>query len=220
MNNITILLTTTVIVQPHKCYLYQTNPQERLNDYLKAITNWLNNTKLNIVVVENSGYTFNELSDLLSLHNNRFELIRFNESDLEDAHFLRNNNSKGSSEVYSINYAFNNSKLLQNSKFIIKITGRYFISEFEDYLSKIINLTKYDMLVQNEVDKCEIVGCNTKHFKDVFNNNLLDKYGNYNGHVEYVYTYRASLYKNILRCKVFNIEYTQRGGTPEMYNKL
>ena len=57
---VTILLVTIVNVD---CYqAFQTNKQERINTYIKSIKNWLYNTNFNIVVVENSGYYFEELS--------------------------------------------------------------------------------------------------------------------------------------------------------------
>ena len=45
--------------------------EERKNQYILKIKKWLNQTKFNIVVVENSGYNFNELPD----NNHRFEKI-------------------------------------------------------------------------------------------------------------------------------------------------
>jgi len=217
--SITILLTTTVTVQSHKCYLYQTNQDERKNTYLKSILKWLNETDFNIVLVENSGYQFEELQFLLEKYKSRFEIITFYERELESCKFLENNNSKGASEVYSINYAYNNSNLLKKSTFIIKVTGRYFVPELQEYLSK-FDINNYDVLTQNDPEKCEIIGCHIKHFHDVFDNNLLDEKGDYTGHVEYVYKYRCSLYKNVLRAKIFQIEPTQRGGTSEIYNYI
>jgi hypothetical protein len=214
-----LLLTSTVNIRPHKCYLYQKNKEDRIYTYLKSIFDWLIDTSFNIVLVENSGYEFKELNYLLEKYKYRFELIVYSEEELESARFLDNNNSKGASEVYSINYAYNHSYLLQNSDFIIKITARYFIPELQSYLSN-YNLSEYDVLTQNDFNRCEIVGCHSKHFSKIFDNNLLDETGEYVGHVEFVYRYRCSLYPKIIRCKVFHIEPTQRGGTPEIYNTI
>ena len=54
MNNICIILTSTVNVTKHTAF--QIDKHERINTYLKSIMSWLKNTDLNIVVVENSGY--------------------------------------------------------------------------------------------------------------------------------------------------------------------
>jgi len=219
VNKITILLTTTVYVHNHKCYLHQTKWEDRRNTYLKSIQQWLQKTNFNIVAVENSGYKFKELDELLKKYKSRFEFIGFSESELQEATFLNNNNSKGASEVFSINYAFQRSTLLQSAEFIIKVTGRYFISELQEYLAN-FNISTYDGLTQDDNNKCEIVGCHAKHFKNVFDNNLLDEHGNYTGHVEFVYRYRLSKYPNVIKCKIFTIQPTQRGGTPEIYSYL
>ena len=118
-----IILTTTIFVQ-NKCYIFQRNPEERIKTYIKSIRQWINLTNLKIIVVENSGYQFEELKEYIS---DRFEIISFNENELPEAKYLNGNNSKGLSELFSIDYSIKNSKIITNSDFIIKITGRYFI---------------------------------------------------------------------------------------------
>jgi hypothetical protein len=158
--NTTIILTSTVNVNHNKAYLYQTEPIERLNTYIKSVLQWINNTNFNIVLVENSGYLFEELK---MFQNKRFEIITFREDELPETEFIRNDNAKGSSEMFSIIYAFNNSKIINNSQFIIKITARFFIPELENYL-KMYNLNMVDCLSQNNHDRCEMVGCHYNHF--------------------------------------------------------
>ena len=43
---------------------------------------------------------------------------------------------KGHHELYAINYAYNNSKIIKTCDYLIKITGRYFIPTFENTLLK------------------------------------------------------------------------------------
>jgi hypothetical protein len=52
-NVVTLILTTTVDVDKQIVNVEQSKSDVRKDYYLKAIRNWLNNTKLNIVVVEN-----------------------------------------------------------------------------------------------------------------------------------------------------------------------
>jgi len=210
-----LLLTTTVNVQQHKCLLYQADKQDRINTYIKSIAQWLEKTNFKIVIVENSGHNFEELIHLFSKYPNRIEFIGFCENELQEARFLTNNNSKGASEIFSINYAFNRSSLIKNATFIIKVTGRFFIPEFQDYLAN-FNFSNYDVLIQYDPERCEIVGCHKNNFHHIFNNDLLDENGKYMGHVEYVYRYKCSLYKNVIRCKPFPIEPTCRGGVNQM----
>lgn len=207
-----IILTTTVYTKLNKEYLYQTNPQERVETYLKSIRQWLTKTNLNIIVIENSGYRFEELDEEKEKYRDRFEVICFNEDELEDANYLIDNSSKGASEMFAIHYAFHNSTIIQsNHFFIIKITGRYFISDFEEYISQ-YNLEEYDCLRQNESSMCEIVGSNYNTFANIFNLYLLTETGEYYGHVEDIWKYRISKCNNVFVLKTFYIEPTRRGG--------
>ena len=206
--NTTIILTSTVNVNRNKSHLYQTDPNERLNTYIKSVLQWINNTNFNIILIENSGYLFEELR---MKQNNRFEIITFKENELPEANYLINNEAKGASELFSINYAFRNSKIINNSQFIIKITARFFIPELENYL-KMYNLNMVDCLSQNNPDRCEMVGCHYNNFNNIFNMYLFNENNEYDYHVENIWKYRISKYSNIIRCKEFKIEKTQRGG--------
>jgi hypothetical protein len=72
---ITIILTTTVNTNVEN-YIFQTDPQERLNTYLKTIKQWLE-TGFNIIVVKNSGYSYEELNNEKDKYKNRFEVIYY-----------------------------------------------------------------------------------------------------------------------------------------------
>lgn len=220
-NNITIILTSTVYVNNNKSYVYQKDTNERINIYIRAILQWLNKTNFNIVLIENSGYNFNELNNEKEIYKNRFEVITFKENELDDAKELIYNDSKGASEIFAINYAFNNSNLIKNynPNFIIKITARYFIPELESYLNN-YDLDKYDCLTQNNRNRCEMVGSHIKNFQNIFNSKLLDENNNYDGHIENIWKYRTMKYDKVLVCKEFNIKSTQRGGLNEVFNTL
>jgi hypothetical protein len=217
----TIILTTTVNCKSNVIHLFQKNPVERKNSYLKSVRQWLNKTNLNIVLVENSGYTFEELNLEKEKFKHRFEVITFNESEEATAKYLKNIPSKGASEIYQINYAFYNSKLIveTNTNFVIKITGRFFIPGLENYLKK-NNLNSFQALCQNNRQRCEMVGSHIHSFRYVFYTQLINKKGNYDGHVENIYRERIGRYKNVIRCKVFNIEPTQRGGSKIKYTTI
>ncbi len=216
MNNVSIILTSTINVQ-NKDYLFQTNKNLRLDIYLKSIKKWIENTNFNIILVDNSDYPYTELNEYLIKYNHRFQIIYFNESIIEEARYLLNDRSKGSSELFAIHYAYYNSELIRNSNFVIKITGRYFISDFESYLSN-FNLNNYDAICQNDIDRCEMLGCHIKWFHIIFNKFPINQYSSYDYHIENIYKYRIhALFKNVLKCKVFNIEPTSRGGNDEKF---
>ena len=214
---VSIILTTIVHVTRESSF--QVDKQDRINTYLKSIRLWLKNTNLNIIVIENSGYEFKELTEELNLYKNRFEVITFKEGQSNYSEFQMHLQSKGGLEINSIHYAYNKSNLLKNSLFIIKITGRFFINNFEKFINS-VHLSKFDCLKQNYNYRCEIVGTSQKNFDIIFNKNLFINNGIYDYHVENVYAYRFSLFKNVLVCPIFNIEPTQMGGLNEKYNKL
>jgi hypothetical protein len=205
-----IILTTTVNVQD-KCFLFQTNPVQRLNTYIHSIKKWINNTSLKIIVVENSGYQFDELREFIS---DRFEIICFNEKELPEANYLINNNSKGASELFSIYYSIHNSKIIDSSDFIIKITGRYFVPNFEEYLFK-INLNDFDGIIQNNCHNCEILGCHYNKKDIIFDKNNSD----YN-HIEFLYKIRIEKLNKVIILPEFKINPTQIGGLNEIRYSL
>lgn len=214
----TILLTATVNVQA-KPILYQKNKEDRLNIYLNVIRQWLTKTNFKIVLVENSGYKFPELQEEKEFFKDRFEIISFVEKLEKEARYLENEEGKGGSEMYAIHFAYYISKFIKSSIFIIKVTSRFFIPELEKYLLT-KDLYNYDGLCQNNVTRCEMVGTHIKNFHIIFNKYLIDDSGNYDQHVENIYQIRLSWFNNILRCKEFDIEPTQRGGVPDIFYNI
>lgn len=223
-SNIVIILTSTVHINNKLHYLYQIDKDERLNTYIKSILKWLNETNFNIILVENSGYEFKELDCEKSKYNNRFEIITYDEKEM-NIDYLKHNKSKGNSELFAINYAYNNSTLIKKFTssempllFIIKITARFFIPELEEYF-KTIKFAEYDCLIQNQNKRCEMIGCNVNQIENIFNCDLSDvKYLNSTDFIETIYYNRILLYGNkVFRCKSLPIEPTQRGGVKEIY---
>jgi len=184
----------------NKSFIYQTDPKERIKIYNESINKW-KNTNLKIVVVENSGYPFNEFKQFLS---DRFEIISFNENEINTP-----NDSKGLSELFSINYAFKNSKIIEKGDFIVKITARYFIPEFEK-----INLKNYHGVCQNDYHRCEIVGCSYDNFEKIF------KYQTDVSHIEFLYESRVQQLDKILILKKLEISQTCMGGFNCIINSL
>lgn len=119
---------------------------------------------------------------------------------------LRFKKSKGQWEVFAIQYAYQNSKILQESEFIIKITGRYYIPNFEKYLIE-KNIINYDCLRQNNKNCCEVLDCKQRLFSEIFNIFIEE------GHIETVWRKRIDKYiNNVLECDRLQIEPTQQGG--------
>lgn len=230
VDNVLIILTCTVKVNHYKHFLVQTNPLDRLELYLKSIKQWLEKTTFKICVVENSGYTFPELSDHMQKHSQRFEIITFDECALPThLQHLMYNVSKGASEMYSIKYAYEHTKFKQDVNFVIKVTGRYFVPFFCEYISSIDlkNRTRnlHIQCHENSIigirqhfepkdAKCEIIGINTLFFDFLFYTHLSDDTGVFFPHVEAVYFNRLMLFdqNKVVKLPVFSIEPTQMGG--------
>jgi len=227
MSEILLILTTTVHVNWHKHFIFQSDSQERINTYIKSIKQWLEKTKIRICVVENSGYTFPELDDYKNIYADRFEIITFNEATLpENLIHLYYNRSKGAGEMYSIIHAFNNTKFREETKFVIKLTGRYFIDSFEEYLlftnlyNRVKNVAIDDddnMVIglrQNNENRCELMGIHVRLFHILFELRLTNDDNMFHPHVEYVYKNRFKLLnqQKMLVCPTFPIEPTQMGG--------
>lgn len=132
-NNWIVLLTTCIYPQLKKIDGTEYNKQE-INDrkelYIKQINRWLNETNLQIVVVDSSGYKFTEIK------NKRLTVIDFNIDDKLS--------SSSQYEAISIIYALNKMEemnILNNYTHILKVTGRYFLENIEN----ILNNTEQDL---------------------------------------------------------------------------
>jgi hypothetical protein len=125
---ISILLTATV--NPKIVSVKRHDPITREKDYLGSLKSWVAKTTLPIVFVENSCYNIDKINDLI--HNNRNikgEVLQY------DGQCFPGELGKGYGELLSIIYANNNSKLIEESDYVVKATGRYFINNF----NRIIN---------------------------------------------------------------------------------
>jgi len=218
-NKVSIILTCTVHCHSkikERNNIVEDDMQQRINIYIKSIKRWLYETSLPIIVVENSGYEFPELEFEKDMFKDRFEMVLFDENELREASYLKDNYSKGTHEVFSIYYAKRQSKLISQSacNFIIKVTGRFFIPEFEKYL-KNHDLSKMKALRQSNGLSSHIVGSHIDQFNFIFNKRCFyrEEYAKYeNDYIEILYKDKIdSLEKNVLNCPVFEIEATLDG---------
>lgn len=120
----TILLSSTI--NPNEIFkIGRMNPIDREDDYFKATEFYLKRGFL-VVFVDNSD---TKSEKILSL-GHKF-------SNLEYLSFvsLQSHLGKSKGEVEIINFALENSQLLKSVDYIIKISGRYLISNLEEVLS-------------------------------------------------------------------------------------
>ncbi len=113
----TILLTASINPNGMSYTLLQ-DVEERKAQYVNAINYYLSNTKCKLVFCNNSG------EDIYAdLHGNidRLECLAFYGNDFDKTL------GKGYGEYLIINYAFEHSRFIKKSKYIIKITGRLIV---------------------------------------------------------------------------------------------
>ena len=211
-----ICIILTCCVKPQNVNdLLMTNYQERLKIYLKSIKQWLEKTNLNIIVVDNSNYQFPELVEYLDKYKSRFEIVSFDITKQNDIQEIMNSKEKGRLEAYSIRYAYYNSNLINKSLFVIKITGRYFIHNFDKFISQYDNIENYKILLQKD-NRCEIYGCYKNLVLILFKDFKLEEYSR----LEHCLEIRSKYYSNQIKCPYFMIENTITGTTKDNRNFL
>ena len=238
-NDKILILTTTVYIDKHVAKLRQKGSLERIDAYTKAIKLWLDNTNFYIVVVDNSDYSFqDELKDYFIKYKHRFEVVHFDillepnkPNNKLNTRYLKklkwHKKSKGMLELYSINYAYENSTLIKdnNFEFFIKITGRYYTKEFESIMSN-FNTKRYNSIRQQKCifNRCELLGCNKKYFPVLFNLNIDEVELPHVMYVEFIYHYRhkTKIPKDtVYMLKELKLPWnTQRGGGGHPYEYL
>ena len=125
-NNV-LLLTATIRPPAGVPELQRTDPTERMNDYVRALSFYcsIRDTIIpRIVFIENSGFDLSPLSDVVSRADaaHRVEFLSFNGLDHPPRY------GRGYGEFKLLDYAMDNSKTLANAgaaTILWKVTGRY-----------------------------------------------------------------------------------------------
>jgi len=171
--NTCILLTTCVTIKTNYFNKYNT-PRERLNMYINVINKWLNNTNLDIYVVESSKYPFKEF-----LNNPRIKIYSFESKSKYNCVSC----DATPYEAESILLAFKNLNLKKYDK-ILKITGKYYLENFENLINKIPD--DADIFFQNTQNQgwkqqnSELFGCKTIFLEPIMKLILLNSKKNMN----------------------------------------
>lgn len=118
----------------------------RKQQYVDALNFYLQNTTLPICFVENTGYDLsNEFSEYID--NGRLEHLTFvgNNYDKE--------RGKGYGEAKIIQYGIKNSQMLQNCKYLIKVTGRVVVPDIQRLADSILlsfsNIFRSDIVLED-----------------------------------------------------------------------
>ena len=116
------LLLTATIRPGNTPFLKRKDPKVREADYLIALEKWLKNFNLPIVFCENSYYDISNIRNILQRNSrSEFEILQFDGRSFSEDH------GKGYGEFLIMKYALENSEIVNNSQYLLKVTGRYFI---------------------------------------------------------------------------------------------
>ncbi len=140
-----ILLMTACVNPSSMIFTKLQNSEDRLKQYIEAVRFYLDNYSYKILLVENtevdlSIYFRKEISE------NRLECLTFNGNSFDKSL------GKGYGEGLIIKYAFENSILLKNYKYIIKISGRHKVLN----LQSIILTSEFFLNSNQKLIVCEV----------------------------------------------------------------
>lgn len=100
----------------------------REQHYLEAISHYLSQTDLPILVVENTGHDFSGKLPAHIAESKRVEFISYAGNDFPKE------KGKGYGELELMNYAMEHSSLIDDQTTIIKVTGRYRVLNIRDFI--------------------------------------------------------------------------------------
>lgn len=122
------VLLTACVCPNGMSYTVLQDSNVRAKQYKKALDYYIKDTEIPIVFCENTNYDFS--SDYLQyIQSGRLEYITFDGNNYDK---LR---GKGYGEAKIMEYAVENSAIIRNSKYVIKITGRLIITDIKRIVS-------------------------------------------------------------------------------------
>lgn len=163
-----VLLVTGTIRPNTNISVEINNKDERLREYINCLKYYICKSEIaKIVFCENSRYTFNQnsLFKLAQKYNKQLEILQF-EGDVEKIGIY----GKGYGEGEIIEYAFNNSKLIKNSDYFIKVTGRLIVNNLKQIIDKMVYPKTYfnlDLYGYQCIDT-RLYGMTTEQYRNTF----------------------------------------------------
>ena len=171
MNNKRITLLLTATIDPKGIvFLKRNDPLVREQDYINALSKWLETVHIPIVFCENSNYRSNKIINLIKNYSNKeIEILQFAGQNFPKEL------GKGYGELLIIEYAIQNSILIEHSDYVIKITGRYYIKNIQKIMRALLNDKNFYVMVDL---KRNLTWADSRAFafKPSFINNYLSKF--------------------------------------------
>lgn len=184
-----VIITGTIKPNSKVYQLALSNVSERTYQYIDSIKKILENKKVDkVIFCENSNYKvdFNEIYLLAKEKGKQFECIQFKS---DEKYILLKGKGFGEGEI--MKYIFEKSKLINNEKYFIKITGRLKVNNLEKIINKISKDKTYintDLKNTSFMADTRVYGMPTnvykKYFIDAYKS-VDDKNKNYLEHAFY-----------------------------------
>ena len=159
----------TACINPNGCIrLERSDVGVRENDYLEALEKWLK-FDFPIVFCENSNYNLDKIHALVKKYpNKKVEILSF------DGNNYPRHLGKGYGEALIIEHAIKNSEIIKNSEYVVKVTGRLFIKNFQKIIKNVYKqgefylLYFFPLLFKNKFMKSELLIFNPEFFTKYF----------------------------------------------------
>lgn len=129
MSTFCILITATIDPKGMS-FTRRKNPKLRENDYIVALERLLSVCQYPVVFYENSGSDTSRIEAVFK----KFPQVPYEIIEYPDGQNFPRHLGKGYGETLAIRNAINNSKLILDSKYVVKFTGRYIIENLKDIL--------------------------------------------------------------------------------------
>lgn len=184
------------------------NEEERRIQYLEAINFYLRNTDCKIVFCENSD---TDISYLLNpIFKDRIEFLKFKAEG-----YVKFEHAKSIGEAKIIKYALENSKFIENTTFIIKVTGRVKIENINEIINK-LKTNPNELLIELRSNTWAMTVCFAS--SKILLKNIINDYLNKNfSNIETIEEHFAKII--YLKCIAINAIFPIINGINGMYNK-
>jgi hypothetical protein len=129
-----IVLLTACVNPGNVVNVVRRDPDVRAGDYSRALRKWIRVNEIDgVVFCENSGADLTPIKELATAvgHTAQVEFLSFNGQDFDPSL------GKGFGEMNIIRYAIDHSQLISDSQFVVKVTGRFFITNIRSIVRAI-----------------------------------------------------------------------------------
>lgn len=194
-----LLITGCINPVPQK-YLVLKEIRPRLEQYIQSIKFYILKSNFkSIIFCENSDYNYGNVNELINLAKNagkKFEWISFKGNFEKTA--LQ---GKGFGEGEIVEYALENSKLLQKCEYFTKITGRLIVTNINKVLD-LTNFDKFNIFMNRDIYRRK--GVDTRLYiikKEIYIKYFLKAYENVNDNAIHPLALEDIFYVNVLQHK-------------------